>query len=236
MSARDGVTDGDQSTPYPFHPLANIFPLMEGNQLNVLVEDVRTNGLNDEIVLHEGTVLDGRTRLRACIAAGVPYRTVPFKGTDPIAFVISANVHRRHLTNRQRAIAAAKLSNLPVGRLKENAPIGGISPAATAKFFGVSLRSVQRAATLLQCANPDLVEMITNGRLSISAAANQSIHSTTVSSVKPAVSAKRQPARREGAQPPQPLKQTVNQSLDGETPAVGLFGDDPLPDVGPVVN
>ena len=40
---------------------------------------------------------------------------VPFVGDDPVAFVVSANLRRRHMDENQRAMVAAKLANLPHG-------------------------------------------------------------------------------------------------------------------------
>ena len=155
------------SLPYPFHPLANVFPLMEGRQFNELVEDLRINGLNELIVLHEGAVLDGRNRLRACIAAGAPYQTVPFKGADPVAFVISANVHRRHLSTSQRSVVAAELANMRQGARTDLAPNGAMSQADAANLLNVSRRSVQRAAALRESGDPALVEMVKRGAMTV---------------------------------------------------------------------
>src|SRR5215831_19764997 len=54
-----------QSHKMKFHPLANIFPLVEGPDFDELVADIREHGLHEPIVLHEGMILDGRNRLRA---------------------------------------------------------------------------------------------------------------------------------------------------------------------------
>jgi hypothetical protein len=53
-----------------FHPLAAIFPLMEGAG-DELVADIKANGQRQWIVTYEGMILDGRNRFRACLAAGV---------------------------------------------------------------------------------------------------------------------------------------------------------------------
>jgi hypothetical protein len=54
-------------------------------------------------------VLDGRNRARACIAAGVEPTYRPFTGEDPGAFVVSANIRRRHLTHEQKLELIEKL-------------------------------------------------------------------------------------------------------------------------------
>ena len=56
--------------PRNHHPLANIFPLIEGDALDALVADIRANGLRDAITLYEDKILDGRNRYRACRDAG----------------------------------------------------------------------------------------------------------------------------------------------------------------------
>jgi hypothetical protein len=89
---------GAISVSLQFHPLADIFPLMEGAEFNELVADIKANGLCECIVLYDGMILDGRNRYRACLKAG--FEPVTIDGgkliKDPAAYVISANIHRRH--------------------------------------------------------------------------------------------------------------------------------------------
>jgi hypothetical protein len=91
------------------HPAAALFPLMKGPEFGLLVEDIDEHGLREPIVMHQGLVLDGRNRLRACEIAKVEPRFVEWEGVgSPLAFVLSRNLHRRHLDESQRAMIAAR--------------------------------------------------------------------------------------------------------------------------------
>ena len=90
------------------HPLSAAFPNLPETDLVALGEDIRIHGLKEAVVLHEGMVLDGWHRYRACQLVGVEMRTRDYQGDDPVGYVISKNAHRRHLTASQRAAAVVR--------------------------------------------------------------------------------------------------------------------------------
>jgi ParB-like chromosome segregation protein Spo0J len=92
-----------------FHPLAETFPLMEGEDFKTLKHDIRDNGQREPIVLYQDKILDGRNRYLACIDLGLEPQTKLFTDSDPLRFVISMNIHRRHLSPDQRRNIIAKL-------------------------------------------------------------------------------------------------------------------------------
>lgn len=120
---------GSVATHEP-HPAAAIFPLMDDRELTDLAADIKARGLVDPIVLLDGKVLDGRNRLRACELGGVDPRFVAWGGTgDPTTWVISKNLCRRHLTESQRAMVAARVKDLFAGAAKaRQREHGGTAP------------------------------------------------------------------------------------------------------------
>jgi N6-adenosine-specific RNA methylase IME4 len=155
-----------------FHPLANLFPLMEGDEFAALVEDVCANGLLVPIVLHEGMILEGRNRFRACEAAGVACRFEQYTGDDPVGFVVSMNLRRRHLDESQRAMVAAKLATMKQGARTDLSPIGEMSQVKAAELLNVGKRSVERAAEVRESGAPELASAVERGEVSVTAAAD----------------------------------------------------------------
>jgi hypothetical protein len=111
------TTDNTTLTPrafdYAFHPLSEMLPLIEGDDFNAPVEDISRRGLLNPIILYRGKILDGRNRYLAAKEAKYPFSDRDFKnladGLDPEAFVISANIHRRQLSTKQKREFIAKL-------------------------------------------------------------------------------------------------------------------------------
>src|SRR5450432_3710039 len=95
-----------------FNKLADLFPLLEAGDQETLKQDIKENGQVEPIVLYQGEILDGRNRYRACQALDIEPKTEEYTGSDPLKYVLSKNLHRRHLTTGQRAIIAADIANL----------------------------------------------------------------------------------------------------------------------------
>jgi N6-adenosine-specific RNA methylase IME4 len=163
------ITASAQANARAFHPLANLFPLIEGAEFEELVADIKANGLIEPVILFDDLILDGRNRYRACIAAGVEPSVRPFMGDDPAAFVVSMNVARRHLSESQRAMVAAKLATLKQG---DNQHTEGLPIGRSSELLNVGVRTVARAREVLDQGAPELAAAVERGTVSVSAAAD----------------------------------------------------------------
>lgn len=166
------------------HAYAALFPLIDGAAFDELVADVVENGLRERIILLDGQILDGRNRYRAAVAAGL-FEAAPARRAlklwfrdfireeegDPLAFVLSHNLHRRHLTTSQRAMIGAEIAGLKRGRPSaENASIDAFSIAKAAERLGVGESSIDRARIVREHGVPELVESVRQGDVPVSLA------------------------------------------------------------------
>ena len=174
-------TEGEASEPIaalPFHPIAETFPLLEGTEFDALVADIKTE-LREPITTYEGKVLDGRNRLRACIQAGVTPRFEEYEGDDPVGFVTSKNLHRRHLTNGQRAMIGAELAGLRQGRpATKSGQLTGLRQQEAANLLKTSTRAIRRADDIRKHGVPELQDAVARGMIKVSAA-------SVIATVKP---------------------------------------------------
>lgn len=154
-----------------FHPLANIFPLIEGQAFSDLCADVLKHGIREPVWVFEGQILDGRNRWRAANAMSVDCPVREYEGAEPAAFVVSLNLHRRHLSESQRGMVAAKLADMPSHRPADNCANLRTSQAEAAELLNVSRRTLQTAAKVQQEAPQAIVQAVEQGSVSVSLAA-----------------------------------------------------------------
>jgi len=172
---------------YRNHPIADVFPMMTDDELRALADDIATNGLLNHITLLDGAVLDGRNRMRACEMVDVTPQVMEYSGDDPLGFVWSQNVHRRHMTESQRAMTAAKIANWSIGRRNSNTPAGvfDVSQSQAAAQLDVGTRSVSRAKSVLDSGNEELIADVDAGRKTLSQADRELTKIKAMESVKP---------------------------------------------------
>jgi ParB-like chromosome segregation protein Spo0J len=165
----------------PFHPLVCLFPAMGEKELNDLANDIREHGLREAIVLAEGMIVDGRNRYLACQRAEVEPRFEEYSGEGSLAaWVISRNLHRRHLDASQRAMVASKLARLEKYsnryERKVDVPIGTSTPPLitqeeACELLGVGRGSIIRARQVDTHGDRSLVSAVEAGEISVSDAA-----------------------------------------------------------------
>jgi len=178
---------------YKSHPIANVFPMMSQRDYEELRCDIERNGLVNPIILYEGMILDGRNRAKACDDLEVVVNYDEYTGDDPIGFVVSQNLCRRHLSESQRATIGEKIRTLKhvinrntgpgkTGKTTQDPPIGGsdvenqnipdISQKDAAAIMDVSERNIQRAGKLKR-EDPEKFEEVKQGTKTLNKALNE---------------------------------------------------------------
>ena len=169
---------------FKVHPAADVFPMMPDDELMKLGDDIKANGLKTPIEVrrhgrlddkgvysYDLEVIEGRSRLEAMQRAGIELgksdiTEIELEDDAVVAYVISANIHRRHLTKQQQVeliIAAheaaaykprhdGEVSDLPDlpgfldqrkgGRGKKDEAKAAV--VTSAKELGVSKRTAER--------------------------------------------------------------------------------------------
>ncbi len=158
------------------HPVAALFPLLEGDAFESFKCDIAAHGLRESIWLHEGQIIDGRNRYRACLETGTTPTFRQWNGQGSlVAFVISLNLHRRHLDESQRAMVGARIANLRLGanqHKKEGSSFElPISQPEAEKLLNVGTASVKRGRVVLERGAPELISAVDAGKIAVSAAA-----------------------------------------------------------------
>ncbi len=171
---------------YEAHPAANIFPMMPGDSLRDMAADIRENGLMNPIEIFEGKIIDGRNRYKACQLIGMKPRfheITTGEDFDAVTYVLSLNLHRRHLTTSQRAMVAVEVEKVYAEEAKKRQIRKPESVKANlpeqnwqardkaAEMLNVGGRSVSDAKRVMASEVEELPQMVREGTVSVSAAA-----------------------------------------------------------------
>ena len=131
------------SAIYTQHKLSAAFPAMTDAEFAALVIDIRDHGQKHPIITFEGQILDGFHRMRACIECGKDPFLKEYGGNDPVGYVLSSNLHRRHLSASQRAGAIVACNEWRSNGDRSSAPVQ--SSAQMAETAQVSTRTIDSA-------------------------------------------------------------------------------------------
>ena len=158
------------------HEYANLFPMLPDAELQELANDIMAHGLQTLITTYQGKILDGRNRWRACEIAGVTPNSTEYTGDDPLAFVVSGNLHRRHLSESQRGMVAARIADLHPGDNQHTKEVGSIGLTSktqeeAAAMLNVGRETVKRARAVVTKGTPELAAAVDAGDITVSAAA-----------------------------------------------------------------
>lgn len=163
-----------------FHAVAALFPLMEEDEYQALVEDIRSHGLHQPIWHYQGQIIDGRNRWRACQELHMKPLLREWQGQGSlVAFVVSLNLKRRHLTSSQKAVVALAVEKqLAVEARKQQGRRSDLLQRI--EKGGPPLHAAQQASTMLgtnrqyvldakriERESPTLLEEVRRGSLTI---------------------------------------------------------------------
>ena len=212
--AYEGMDFKEWIGEYPVHPVASLFPMIDDESLNALAEDIKKNGQRepiivaylDEAMINEPVVIDGRNRHAACKLAGIDpeFKFVMSLNDRELSpqviadWIISHNLHRRHLTTSQKAMVGqgylaylkeeakkrqseggrrgAEVTNsgerVPAKLPERGKDRSGESAEQAAKIVGTSARSIKDADYVAKN-DPELAQQVRDSKVTVSAAAKR---------------------------------------------------------------
>ena len=167
-------------TEIKIHPACDLFPAMSEDDFQELKANIAEHGVRDFVTFWKGQLVDGRHRVRAMQELGIDvmcHASELFDDDDPLAFAISVNLKRRHLTTSQRAMIASRLATLLHGTNQFDEKMDASNDASTtqreaAAALNVSRPSVQRAKAIERDAAPEVTAAVHAGTVTLGAAAN----------------------------------------------------------------
>lgn len=160
------------------HQAANLFPLLEGDAFAELVADIKAHGLRELIAFTpDGQLLDGRNRYRACRSLGheVDESFRKTVGDEPWAYVISTNLHRRHLSDNQRKMIGGRIAERYAGQRRSQSADadydhGPPTQRQAAGLLNVSKDGIERAHKIVKDGIKPLQHLVDEDRVKVSTA------------------------------------------------------------------
>lgn len=148
------------------HLLCTLFPRMSDADFKSLCDDITLNGLIHPIITHEGMILDGGNRYRACLAVNVEPVFEEFSGGNLVDYVIAVNLHRRHMTPGQQAAIVASAQNWATAQPASRPKAGnltGLSTVADRTAQSGASDKTQRMADKVAKESPELAKQVAHG-------------------------------------------------------------------------
>lgn len=170
------------------HPLSlRIFGSLPDDELADLAEDIRNRGIQYPLeVDDQHRVLCGSQRLKVAVQIGMT--TVPaifrqFASEEDLEeHLVRDNLHRRHLTPRQRYLACRELERIEAVKARArmgNHKVGepsraqGTARKIASKEAGVSEATYERLKRVYESGNRQVQEDLDTGKISVTAAAEK---------------------------------------------------------------
>ena len=204
--AYEGMDFKEWIGEYPVHPVASLFPMIDDDALDALAEDIKKNGQRepiivaylDEAMIDEPVVIDGRNRHAACKLADIEpeFKFVMSLNDRELSpqviadWIISHNLHRRHLTTSQKAMvgqgylaylkeeakkqqgARNDLKDISAKSRECSASRESRSDVKAAKIVGVGEKSIRDADFVVKN-DPELAQQVRDSKVTVSAAAKR---------------------------------------------------------------
>ena len=153
----------------PIHDLALLFPPMTDEELGNLRADISANGVHQPIAVWKGSIIDGRHRYQICNELGIepPIRHVE-DDADPVRFVISANMHRRHLNESQRGFVWSELRSFT--KLSDRR-VSSMTQEEASTVLGVGKGTLTKSNRVLKNGSDGVKDAVRQGILRVDDAA-----------------------------------------------------------------
>ena len=212
-----------------FHPYCVMFPQATLRELHDMSDDIATNGLKEDIILYDGMILDGRNRYLACEIAKIDPCFVEYdeeEHGDPLQYVISKNLYRRHLQESQRAFVAQSVYEM----MRKNG-VKGVTLDKMAKQFNVSPRAIDTAIAVKKSASDSMKNEVQDGTLRLGMANNaikQAMKETGIKTPKTPeekkqLAEKADSIRKDKVPPPKPTEEKTESEKFNDAVLSGEF-------------